>query len=323
MKTRILGIFWSRTTRNGSAEPPALSRTLDRTEKAALASVAVGVLVFALKLAAWRITGSVALLSDALESIVNVAAAAAGLIAIRVARRPADVDHPYGHDKAEYFAAVFEGVLIVLAAVSILRESYAAFLAPRALDAPAVGVAINAAATTINLVWARYLLRLGRNWRSPALTADARHIMTDVWTSAGVLVGLGLAVATGWRWVDPALAAIVAVNILRVGFGMVREAAGGLMDAAPPEEERARIWQIIEAERGGALEAHDLRTRLAGPVTFVEFHLVVPGGMSVDAAHDICDRIEAALRAESPGEMVISIHVEPERKAKHGPIRDR
>ncbi len=161
---------------------------------------------------------------------------------------------------------------------------------------------------------------LGRDWRSPALTADARHIMTDVWTSAGVLVGLGLAVATGWRWVDPALAAIVAINILRVGFGLVREAAGGLMDAAPPEEERTRIREIIEAERGGALEAHDLRTRLAGPVTFIEFHLVVPGGMSVDAAHDICDRIEAALRAEARGELAITIHVEPERKAKHAPV---
>ena len=291
------------------------SRT-SRAVQLAAGSILIGALVLALKFGAYWLTGSIALYSDALESIINVVASLAALLALRVSYRPADANHPYGHAKAEYFSAVLEGVLIVLAALSILREAWFGYLHPKPLQAPEWGLAVNALASAINAAWAWVLIRCGRSWRSPALVADGRHLVTDVVTSAGVLVGLALATVTGWQMLDPALAALVALNILWSGWNLVRESVGGLMDEAPSAEVVARIRELISQHAAGALEAHDLRTRHAGRLTFIEFHLVVPGTMTVSEAHDICDRIEAALRADVEGSS-ITIHVEPEDKAKH------
>lgn len=294
---------------------------MTRVLRLAIGSVIVGLAVLALKTLAWALTGSLALMSDALESLVNVATALAVIVALRVARRPADSNHPYGHHKAEFFSAVLEGVLIVIAALFILREAWDGVLAPRAMDAPLLGMAINAVASLLNGVWAALLIRNGRRHRSPALVADGRHLMTDVISSVGVLIGITLALLTGWWVLDPLLAALVAVNILWSGWTVIKGSLSGLMDEAVSDKELAEIRALIAAAASGdaALEAHDLRTRHAGPVTFIDFHLVMPGETTVEAAHDLCDRIEAALMEALPDARV-TIHVEPEHKAKHSGI---
>jgi cation diffusion facilitator family transporter len=294
---------------------------MDRVMRLAIGSVLVGLFVMALKLVAWQVTGSVALMSDALESLVNLATALAVIVALRVAKRPADDNHPYGHHKAEFFSAVLEGVLIVLAALFILREAWDGFLAPRAMDAPLLGMAVSAVAGAINGGWAWLLIRAGRAHRSPALVADGKHLMTDVISSLGVLIGVGLAVATGWWVLDPVMAVLVALNILWAGWTVIRGSLSGLMDEAVPDAEQAMIREVIAnvGRDGVAIEAHDLRTRHAGPVTFIDFHLVVPGEATVEEAHRVCDRIEAALMDALPDARV-TIHVEPEHKAKHSGI---
>ncbi len=284
-------------------------------KRTAMATVAVAVLVLGIKYAAYYVTGSVALFSDALESIVNVVAGLIALWAVTVSYKPADSDHPFGHTKAEYFSAVVEGVLIVLAALLILREAWDAYLVPRTLEAPAMGIAINGVATVINAVWATHLIRRGREKRSPALAADGRHIMADVVTSVGVLAGLLVATATGWTILDPAMAALVALNILREGYHVVTHSLSGLMDQAMDPAEEGAVREIISARAEGAIEVHDLKTRLAGRAMFIEFHMVVPGAMTVGAAHVICDRIEDALQAAFADATVL-IHVEPEAEAK-------
>ncbi|KQR40861.1 cation diffusion facilitator family transporter [Deinococcus sp. Leaf326] len=276
--------------------------------------VALGVL--ALKFVAYRLTGSVALLSDALESIINVVASGAALLALWVAARPADANHPYGHTKAEYLSAVAEGVLIVLAAVGILRLAVPDLFAPRPVEAAWLGLGINVLASVINGVWASVLLRAGRRTRSPALLADGQHILTDVITSVGVVVGVVLAVLTGWAVLDPLLAILVALNILWSGWGLLSRSVGGLMDAGVDSPTEKRIRHAMREHAEGALEMHDLRTRTSGAVTFIDFHLVVPGEMSVREAHAICDRLEDALRAELE-DVQVTIHVEPQDKAKH------
>jgi cation diffusion facilitator family transporter len=245
--------------------------------------------------------------------------AVGALIAIWMSAKPADSNHPYGHDKAEYFSAVLTGVLILVASLSILREAYFGVLNPRQLDAPWEGLAVNGLASAINGVWCWVLIRQGKKHRSPALVADGRHLLTDVVTSGGVLIGVLLVAVTGWAVLDPALAAFVALNILWSGWRTLRESVGGLMDAAVPPGTLTRIRALISANAGGAIEAHDLRTRHAGRRTFVDFHLVVPGGMSVSQAHAICDRIEQALKIEVE-DALITIHVEPDGKAKHSGI---
>ncbi|MDX2203494.1 MAG: cation diffusion facilitator family transporter [Hyphomicrobiaceae bacterium] len=289
--------------------------TFSRLKAAAVISIAVAMVVMGLKyLAYWR-TGSVALYSDALESIVNLVTAVAALYAIHISSQPADRNHQFGHHKAEYFAAVLEGVLIVVAALAILHEAYGAFITPRTLGPMTEGLAINAVAMAINGAWATFLLRWGRAHRSPALVADGRHLFTDVLTSAGVLVGLGLATVTGWQVLDPLLASLVAVNILWSGWKLVTESMSGLMDEAVTADVARLIRRIISENAYGAIEAHDVKTRQAGPATFIEFHLVVPGNMTVASAHDICDRIEAALEKAVRGAQIL-IHVEPEDEAK-------
>ncbi|WP_342642254.1 cation diffusion facilitator family transporter [Rhodoligotrophos ferricapiens] len=281
----------------------------------AIGSIAIGVLVFALKLAAWWLTGSVALYSDALESLINIAAAGAAALALNLSAQPADRNHPFGHHKAEYLSSVLEGVLVVIAAFSILRESYLSLNAPRAIDLSVTGLSLNGVATLINAIWCIVLVRAGRRRRSPALLADGKHLAADVITSLGVLVGLILARLTGLQWLDPLLAALVALNILWMGYGLVRESVGGLMDQAVDGETLSRIRAVISENAQGAIEVHDLKTRQAARATFVEFHLVVPGDMTVAASHRICDRIEQALNAEFDNVDAI-IHVEPENEAK-------
>ena len=277
--------------------------------------IVLGCLVLGLKGLAWWITGSAALYSDALESIVNVAAAAVALAALRFAARPADENHPYGHDKVEFFAAVIEGVMIVIAAISIFGEAWHAWRNPRALGFPTHGILLSAVATLINGVWAWVLIRAGRRLRSATLHADGRHLISDVVTSVGVAVGFGLAVATGYQELDSLVAAGTGVYVLWAGASLIGGSVGGLMDMAPDPTVLRRINEVIAESGAGAIEAHDLRARHAGRLTFLDFHLVVPGAMSVSESHAICDRIEAALKQDM-AHLAITIHVEPEEKAK-------
>jgi cation diffusion facilitator family transporter len=285
----------------------------------AIGSIIVGIVVLALKATAFFLTGSVALYSDALESIVNIVTAAATLAAVWVGSKPPDSNHPYGHHKAEYVWAVLEGALIIVAALLIFRAAYFGFVEPKPLNANLEGLSFNAAAAVLNGIWATVLMRHGRRLRSPALVADGHHLYTDVLSSVGVLAGLIVARATGWAVLDPLLAALVGGTILWSGWTLVRGSVSGLMDEAVDAETLERIRKLIAENADGAIEAHDLKTRHAGRATFLDFHLVVPGSMSVSAAHDICDRIEQALRKERPG-TVVSIHVEPDDKAKHSGI---
>lgn len=286
-----------------------------RIQTIAIASVAVAVLVMALKYLAYLVTNSAALYSDAIESVVNIVAGVAALVAIRVGATPADKEHPFGHHKAEYLSAVFEGGLVVVAAVLILGEAWQALVTPRVLSEPVLGLAINGAATAINGAWGALLIAAGRRRASPALAASGWHVATDVVTSLGVLAGLLLATWTGWLFLDPLIALLVAVNVLWVGYGLIRSSMSGLMDEAASPEIESEIREAIRAHGGGALQVHDIRTRRAARALFIEFHLVVPGAMTVAAAHDICDRLEAAIEAEIAGAEAL-IHVEPEEKAK-------
>lgn len=289
------------------------------TVRIAIGSIFIGILVLGLKGLAWWLTGSVALLSDALESTVNVATAIAALVAIRVAAKPADRGHPYGHHKAEFFSAVLEGVMIIIAALLIMREAWHGLMAPQVIEAPVLGLLINGGAGAINAVWASVLISRGRALKSPALTADGHHLMTDVWSSVGVIAGVILAVVTGWTILDPILAGLVGLNILWQGWKVTANSLSGLMDEAVEDGTLQRIRDIITDRGTGAIQAHDLRTRHAGAVTFIDFHLVVDGQTTVDDAHKICDRIEQSLKAILP-EAQITIHVEPEHMAKHSGI---
>jgi cation diffusion facilitator family transporter len=282
----------------------------------ALGSLGVSFVVLGVKYVAFLLTGSIALYSDALESIINVATALAAIVAIRYAALPPDDEHPYGHYKAEYISAVGVGALIIVAALAILHEAYGAFLEPKPIEAPGLGLAVSTGATVLNALWSRVLVQQGKAHRSAALKADGKHLMADVVTSLGVLVGVGLVVATGIQRLDPAIAALVALHVLWSGWDVVRHNASALLDEAAPADELARIREIIATSAKGSIEAHALRTRHAGKATFIDFHLVVSSAMTVGEAHDICDRIEGALKAELRGAFV-NIHVEPEGKAKH------
>ncbi|MGJ7041100.1 cation diffusion facilitator family transporter [Shinella sp. BE166] len=290
------------------------SKTVKRL---ALWGIPLSLGVMGLKLVAWWVTGSVALLSDGMESSVNVVAAIVAFAAITYAAKPADKTHPFGHHKAEYLSAVLEGVLIVVAALLIVAEALPAVMAPTPIEAPALGLAINFLAGVINAIWAFVLIRAGRRYRSPALSADGQHILSDVVTSIGVLVGLVLAIATGYAVLDPLLAVLVALNILYQGWKVIAHSVDGLMDHAVEPEEADAIQAAIAAHGAGSLGVHDLKTRRAGSATFVDFHLVVPASMPVGQAHDICDRMEDAIRTVQPGAQ-IAIHVEPETEKAHG-----
>lgn len=294
---------------------PKQKEFAEKATKIAALSIAVAFAVMAIKYYAYLLTGSVALYSDALESIVNVMTAIVALLALRIGSRPPDKNHQFGHHKAEFFAAIFEGAMIIVAALLILYKAVAALKTGTTLESPGLGLAINAAAAVANGAWSWLLISRGRDMRSPALEADGWHLLTDVVTSAGVILGLLLAVATGWYFLDPLLAAAVAVNILWTGYRIALQSMSSLLDQAASPDIEQRIRTVIAANGDGALQAHDIRTRTAGRALFIEFHLVVPSAMTVADAHVICDRLEDAIEAAIDGSQVV-IHVEPDHKAK-------
>ena len=295
------------------------AKPADITNRIALGSIAIGLVVLALKGYAAYVTGSVALFSDALESIVNVVTAILALVAVRLAARPADATLPYGYYKAEYFSAVIIGVFIAVAALVVFFRAYEEFVTPTGFSPDPLGLGVSAIATAVNAGWAWMLLRSGRKEKSPALEADGRHLLTDVFSTAGVLAGVLIAAVTGLAQLDAILAAFVGITILWSGWQLIRQSVIGLMDVAVEPKMLQTIRDVISSNAEGAIEAHDIRTRQAGRMMFIEFHLVVPGSMSVDDAHTICDRIEGNLRAVVD-EAQITIHVEPEAKAKHSGI---
>jgi cation diffusion facilitator family transporter len=239
-------------------------------------SIGAAVLTIGLKAGAYLITGSVGLLSDAMESLVNLAAAIIALLALNLAARPPDSDHAYGHTKVEYFSSGIEGLLILVAAVSIGAASIDRLLNPRPVEQVGIGLAISLFASLINFGAARVLLHAGRQYRSITLEADAHHLMTDVWTSIGVVVGVGAVGLTGWGWLDPVIALIVAANIVWTGVRLVRRSTLGLIDTALPEADLAKIQQVLNSYQSQGIQTHALRTRQAGVRRFISFHVLVP-----------------------------------------------
>jgi len=273
-------------------------------------SIAAAVATILLKGLAWKLTDSVGLLSDAIESFVNLAGALMELGMLSLAARPADDGHAHGHTKAEYFSSAFEGFLILAAAVWIAVEAIARLVNPRPVQLAAVGLGVSVVATIVNFFTARILLRVGRESRSITLEADARHLFTDVWTSVGVMIGIALVWATGSLWLDPTIALLVAANILWTGWHLMRRSAAGLMDASLPDAQLARIEVVLAKYREQGLQFHALRTRQAGMRAFVTLHVLVPGAWTVQQAHDWSERIEADLREAVAGAHVTT-HLEP------------
>ena len=276
----------------------------------ALLSVLAALVTIGLKGAAYLHTGSIGLLSDALESFVNLIAAGVALLALSVAARPADEDHAYGHTKAEYFSSAFEGALILVAAASIVVAAVRRLVDPRPITEPGVGLAIIAVASAINLVVARVLLRAARRHESITLEADAQHLMTDVWTSAGVIVGVGAAALTGWHRLDAVVAIAVAANVLYTGFRLLRRSMLGLLDTSLPAETLARIKTILDSHGKAGVRYHALRTRQAGARRFISFHILVPGDWTVQRGHDLLEEIEERVREAVP-RSVVDTHLEP------------
>jgi cation diffusion facilitator family transporter len=278
--------------------------------RAARYAVIGGIVVFGVKLAGYVLTGSVGILSDALESTVNVAAAAITAWAVSIAARPPDDSHPYGHDKVEYLSSVLEGLLIGMAAVLIIATARERFLDLRPINAPIPGMIVTGLASILNLLLARYLIATGRRVGSVALESDGQHVMADVVTSVGVLIGVGLSVLTGLWWIDPAIAILVALNVVWTAIQLMRRSIGGLMDAALSSAELESIHTVLNLYKDRYIEVHDLRTRTSGPRRFVDFHLILPEHTTVLEAHDLCDEIEAAILTAIPSASV-TIHVEP------------
>jgi cation diffusion facilitator family transporter len=273
-------------------------------------SIAAAVVTIALKFSAFAVTGSVGLLSDSLESLVNLAAAIMALAMLTVATRPPDEEHAYGHSKAEYFASSFEGALILLAAASIVYSSTVRLMNPQPVHNAGLGIAISALASVVNLGVAGMLLRAGRRYRSIALEADAHHLLADVWTSVAVILGLAAVAVTGWQWLDPVIALVVALNIMRIGVGLMRRSALGLLDTAIPEEDRQAVVRILERYAAEGAEYHALRTRQAGMRRFVSVHILVPGAWSVQRGHELLERMEEEIRDAVP-ESTVFTHLEP------------
>ena len=273
-------------------------------------SIAAALATILLKGLAWWLTGSVGLLSDALESFVNLAGAMMALAMLSLAALPADEYHAHGHGKAEYFSSAFEGFLILVAAVSIAYAAVERLLNPQPLGAVGIGLAVSVAASVINLATGRILLGVGRKYRSITLEADAHHLLTDVWTSVGVIAGVGLVWVTGWLWLDPVIALLVAMNIVWTGWQLLQRSAAGLMDVSIPEEELKTIEAILDGYRQQGLEFHALRTRQAGTRAFITVHLLVPGAWTVQHGHDWSERIEADIR-QAVSHAHITTHLEP------------
>jgi len=272
-------------------------------------SIGAAIATITLKTIAYFLTGSVGLLSDALESVVNLVGAMMALAMLTIAARPADEDHTYGHSKAEYFSSGVEGALILIAAISIVVTAIPRLIAPKPIEQVGIGLGVSVAASLINLVVALILAKAGKRYNSISLEADAHHLMTDVWTSVGVLAGVGLVALTGWERLDPIVAFIVAANIIWSGVRIVRMSALGLMDTALPSTEQAKLKTILENYNKNGVEYHALRSRQSGARQFVSFHVLVPGKWTVHRGHRLLESIEADIRRAMPSVTVFT-HLE-------------
>lgn len=284
--------------------PPSLRRYM-------YLSIAAAILTISLKGLAYYLTGSVGLLSDALESVVNLAAALLALLLLTIAERPPDEEHAYGHTKAEYFSSAAEGALILLAAYSIVAAAIQRILEPQPLENIGVGLVISVAASAINFGVARVLMQAGRRYNSITLEADAQHLMTDVWTSAGVVIGVIAVALSGWLILDPLVALAVAANIIWSGVQLMRRSALGLLDSAIPQEERQQVAEILNRYAPQGVQYHSLRTRQAGQRRFISVHVLVPGKWTVQRGHNLLEQIERDVRNALPGPTTILTHLEP------------
>jgi cation diffusion facilitator family transporter len=275
-----------------------------------LLSVAAALATIALKTWAWRLTGSVGLLSDAMESGVNLVAALGAFWALTLAAKPADRSHPYGHFKAEYFSSGLESVLIVVAALAIIHAAIGHLLQPQPLEQLGIGLVLSLLATALNGLVAWLLLKASRRFHSITLRADAQHLLSDVWTSLGVVVGIGLVKVTGWTILDPLIAIAVAINIVATGWKLFQETASGLLDRSLPEEEQQRLEQLLAGRQTDEIRFHALRTRVAGSRRFVSLHVLVPGRWSVRQGHDLCEQLEQEIAAMLTRTDVVT-HLEP------------
>jgi cation diffusion facilitator family transporter len=291
----------------GPSDAAALRTRLTRL---ALLSIGAAVVTIGLKTAAWQVTGSIGFLSDAAESLINLVAALMALVTIRFATRPPDEDHMYGHEKAEFLAAGAEGALVLLASVSIAWLAVARLVDPVALEDVGVGIAVSAAASVVNVAVASLLIREGRRLRSITLEADGRHLMTDVWTSVGVIAGVAAVGITGWERLDPLIALAVAVNIFVVGVRLVHRSGGGLLDRALPDDDQRAIDDVLERARSQGIVFHGVRSRQAGRRAFVSLHVLVPGDWTVKQGHDLVEQLDGEIRNAVPGANVLS-HLEP------------
>jgi cation diffusion facilitator family transporter len=272
-------------------------------------SIAAALVTIGLKTAAYFITGSVGLLSDAVESLVNLVGGVMALAMLKIAERPADEDHAYGHGKAEYFSSGVEGGMILVAAISIAVAAVMRLITPKPLEAVGVGLIVSGVASVINLGVALLLLRVGRKHNSITLEANAHHLLTDVWTSVGVIVGVGLVVLTRWLWLDPVVALLVAANIVWTGVGIVRRSIGGLMDVALSTEDMAVVRKVLQVHEQAGIQFHALRSRQSGAQKFVSVHVLVPGEWTVQRGHELLDKIEADIRGTLP-DAVVFTHLE-------------
>jgi cation diffusion facilitator family transporter len=287
-----------------------ISNTQVNLAKFAWMSIVVSVVVFGMKMAAWWATGSVGLLSDALESTVNIVAAVVALFALRTAMKPADKLHHFGRGKAEYFSASIEGFMILLAALIIVYTAVERIITPRELEQIGWGLTISTVAALINGGAALILLRAGKLHRSPVLVADGKHLMTDVWTSAGVIVGVGLVVVTGWNRLDGIVALAVGLNIIVTGVNLISSSTAGLMDKALSDEDHLKIVKVLTKYESDEVKFHELQTREAGRQRFVSMHVLVPGAWTIQKGHDLSEDLEADIIAELPNTLVTT-HVEP------------
>lgn len=281
-----------------------------RLARFAWLSIIAAIVTISLKAGAYWLTGSIGLLSDALESVVNLVAASVALVVLMVAARPPDEDHAYGHDKAEYFSSGVEGALILVAAISISVTAIQRLLAPQPIEQAGLGLAVSVAASLINLGVAQVLLRAGRRYHSITLEADAHHLITDVWTSIGVLIGVGAVALTGWQRLDPLIALLVAANIVWSGVQLMRRSTLGLLDTALPVAEREAVHRVLARYAAEGVEYHALRTREAGARRFVSVHILVPGTWTVRQGHQLLERVEADIR-QAVSNVTVFTHLEP------------
>jgi cation diffusion facilitator family transporter len=272
-------------------------------------SIAAALVTIALKATAYFITGSVGLLSDAIESVVNLIGGLMALAMLTVAARPADEDHAYGHSKAEYFSSGVEGGLILVAAISIAVAAVQRLITPKPLQAIGLGLVVSVLASLVNLVVALLILRAGRRHNSITLEANAHHLLTDVWTSVGVVAGVGLVALTKWQWLDPVVAMLVAANIVWTGVGIVRRSISGLMDIALSAEDMAVVRKVLKTYEQAGIQFHALRSRQAGARKFVSLHVLVPGDWTVQRGHELLDKIEADVHSALPDSVVFT-HLE-------------